>query len=75
MFIRRIAEARDERGRSNFFAAISELQEANRIKPTTKAYVTIAKIYHVLALRSLDSKVAYMARALKNLDTAQELRS
>ncbi|NQY79362.1 MAG: tetratricopeptide repeat protein [Candidatus Caenarcaniphilales bacterium] len=69
----RIAEAKDERGRSNFLAAIAELQEANKIKPTTKSYVTIAKIYHVLALRSLDNKVAYMARALKNLDTAQKI--
>lgn len=69
----RVEEARDERTRSNFMAAIAELQEANKIKPTAKAYVTIAKIYHVLALRSLDNKVAYMARALKNLDIAQEI--
>ena len=69
----RIAEGKEERGRSNFLAAISELQEANRIKASARAYVSIGKIYHVLALRSLNNKVAYMARALKNLDSAQEL--
>lgn len=69
----RLAEARDERSKSNFLAAIAELQEANRIKPSSKAYVIIAKIYHVLALRSLNNKVAFMARALKNLDIAQEI--
>lgn len=69
----RLIEAEDERAQSNFFAALGELNEVNRIKETPRAYVMIGKIYHVLSLRSMDDKVGYMAKALKSLDKAQAL--
>ncbi len=69
----RLIEAEDERAQSNFFAALGELNEVNRIKETPRAHVMIGKIYHVLSLRSMDDKVGYMAKALKSLDKAQAL--
>ncbi len=52
--IKRIMQARQERLRENFYAAIAELQEANRIKPTAEAYLEIGSNYHLLNLKSVD---------------------
>ena len=69
----RLIEAEDERAQSNFFAALGELNEVNKIKETPRAFLMIGKIYHVLSLRSIDDKVGFMAKSLKNLDKAQLL--
>jgi tetratricopeptide (TPR) repeat protein len=69
----RLLEAEDERAQSNFFAALGELNEINKIQETTRAFLMIGKIYHVLSLRSIDDKVGFMAKSLKNLDKAQLL--
>jgi|688.fasta_scaffold00339_28 tetratricopeptide (TPR) repeat protein len=69
----RLIEAEDERAQSNFFAALGELNEINKIKETPRAFLMIGKIYHVLSLRSIDDKVGFMAKSLKNLDKAQLL--
>lgn len=50
--IKRILQAKQERIAENFFAAIAELREANRIKETTEAYLEIGTNYHLLALKS-----------------------
>jgi tetratricopeptide (TPR) repeat protein len=69
----RLLEAEDERAQSNFFAALGELNEINKIQETPRAFLMIGKIYHVLSLRSIDDKVGFMAKSLKNLDKAQLL--
>lgn len=69
----RLIEAEDERAQSNFFAALGELNEINKIQETPRAFLMIGKIYHVLSLRSIDDKVGFMAKSLKNLDKAQLL--
>lgn len=69
----RLLEAEDERAQSNFFAALGELNEVNKIQETPRAFLMIGKIYHVLSLRSIDDKVGFMAKSLKNLDKAQLL--
>jgi tetratricopeptide (TPR) repeat protein len=69
----RLIEAEDERAQSNFFAALGELNEVNKIQETPRAFLMIGKIYHVLSLRSIDDKVGFMAKSLKNLDKAQLL--
>ena len=69
----RLLEAEDERAQSNFFAALGELNEINKIQETPRAFLMIGKIYHVLSLRSIDDKVDFMAKSLKNLDKAQLL--
>jgi len=69
----RFLEVEDERAQSNFFAALGELNEVNRIKESSRAYLMIGKIYHILSMRSVDDKVGFMARAIKNLDKAQAL--
>lgn len=69
----RLIEAEDERAQSNFFAALGELNEINKIQEAPRAFLMIGKIYHVLSLRSIDDKVGFMAKSLKNLDKAQLL--
>jgi tetratricopeptide (TPR) repeat protein len=69
----RLIEAEDERAQSNFFAALGELNEVNKIQETPRAFLMIGKIYHVLSLRSIDDKVGFMAKSLKNLDKAELL--
>lgn len=69
----RLIEVEEERAQSNFFAALGELNEINRIKESSRAYLMIGKIYHILSMRSVDDKVGFMARAIKNLDKAQAL--
>ena len=69
----RLIEAEDERAQSNFFAALGELNEINKIQETPRAFLMIGKIYHVLSLRSIDDKVGFMVKSLKNLDKAQLL--
>jgi tetratricopeptide (TPR) repeat protein len=68
----RIQQAQEERRQENFFAAIGELQEANRIQPSVDAYLEIGEIYHVLALKSF-GKQRYVNEALIALETAHKL--
>lgn len=69
----RIQEARKERTAENFYAAIAELKEANRMKDTLEAYLEMGVNYHLLALKSgvLDSP--YIAYAIDAFNKANAL--
>lgn len=50
--LERVAEAAIERKKGNFFAAIAEAREANRIERSVDAYLEIGEAYQVLYLKS-----------------------
>lgn len=54
-FLKRLQMARQERTKENFYAAIAELQEANRIKPSVEAYLDIGANYYLLNIKSVDN--------------------
>jgi tetratricopeptide (TPR) repeat protein len=54
-YVKRIVEAKQERMNENFIAAIAELKEANKIKPTVEAYTEIGTCYHLMSIKTRES--------------------
>ncbi len=70
--LRRVRQAHSEREASNHFAAIAELNEANRLSPTAEAYIEMGQVYHVLYLRNLNKK-DYAQQAITAFEKAEAL--
>lgn len=69
---RRIEQAKQEKQKSNFFAAIAEARESIQIKKTAAAYVEIGEVYQILYLKS-GKKVNYINDAIESLEIAKAL--
>ena len=72
-YTKRIQEARRERTEENFYAAISELREANKVKETVEAYLEIGANYHLLALKSGMQDSPYIVYAVDAFNKANSL--
>jgi len=70
--VKRILQAKQERIAENFLAAIAELNESNRIKETTEAYLEIGTNYHLLSLKSPDQQI-YIEKAITAFNRAIQL--
>ena len=70
--VKRILQAKQERIAENFLAAIAELNESNRIKETTEAYLEIGTNYHLLSLKSPDQQI-YIDKAITAFNRAIQL--
>jgi tetratricopeptide (TPR) repeat protein len=70
--VKRILQAKQERIAENFLAAISELNESNRLKETTEAYLEIGTNYHLLSLKSPDQQI-YIDKAVTAFNRAIQL--
>ncbi|MBT6843853.1 MAG: tetratricopeptide repeat protein [Candidatus Melainabacteria bacterium] len=66
---KRILQAKQERLQENFYAAIAELHEANRIQKTVEAYVEIGTNYHLLSLKSPQDQ-QFVANAIEAFNAA-----
>lgn len=69
---KRILQAKQERLQENFYAAIAELREANRIQKTVEAYVEIGTNYHLLSLKSPQDQT-YVANAIEAFNAAMTI--
>ena len=69
---KRILQAKQERLQENFYAAIAELHEANRIQKTVEAYVEIGTNYHLLSLKSPQDQ-QFVANAIEAFNAAMAI--
>jgi tetratricopeptide (TPR) repeat protein len=72
--IKRLLEAKKERIAENFFAAIAELREVNRIKESSDAYIEIGTNYHLLALKS-NHQNNYIDDAIAAFEKAHQINA
>lgn len=70
--VQRVEQAKMEAKNSNFFAAVAELKEANRIEETVDAYLEMGSVYHVLYLKS-GRTGNYADEAIEALEKAMSL--
>ncbi len=70
--VKRFVEAKQERLNENFRAAIAELREVNKLKPSTDAYTEIGVCYHLLSIKTRENNT-YNQDAIAALTKAHEL--
>lgn len=70
--IKRNLEARREKQQDNYFAAIAELKEANRIKESGDNYLEIGSNYNLLYLRNPGEEF-YVTQAVMSFEKANKL--
>ncbi len=70
--LKRNLEARREKQKDNYFAAIAELKEANRIQESGDNYLEIGSNYNMLFLHNPEEEF-YVTRAILSFEKANEL--
>lgn len=71
--MQRVIQSRSEKKAGNFYAAIAELRESNRVSKNAEAFLELGDTYYRLALIEKSKMGFYVDQAIKNLEQAHLL--